>query len=70
MTNPKSNFNGFTDHTGLFRVWRPVVEGGRTVLVARWIPGEAKASNEREAEASSSERKARRRCSGTNLRAA
>jgi hypothetical protein len=70
MTNLKGKFNGFSNHTGLFRVWERVTEGGRTVLVARWIDAEAKASSERETETSSTERKARKRCPGINSRAA
>lgn len=70
MRNLKSNFNGLTNHTGLFLVWKPVIEGGRTVLVARWIDAEAKTSNKRERETSSSERKARKGCFGINLRVA
>ena len=64
------NLGNFIARRGLYCVWVPAIEGQSTPLVARWIDSEVKTSDQPENETSSSQKKARRRCPGTNSQAA
>lgn len=37
MTNLKGNFEGFINHTGLYRVWVPLHNDGQAPLISIWI---------------------------------
>jgi hypothetical protein len=37
MTNFKGNFKGFTNRTGLYRVWIALREDGKGPLISIWI---------------------------------
>jgi hypothetical protein len=70
MTNRKINFKGSSNRKGPYRVWTPVVEGGRAILVARWIDPNSKDNRHLKERLSCVEEERGGSCPGINLQVA